>query len=80
MKHDLTHVLYEWEPLIQLPFGGDLHTFSQGYHSQIIHRADDPLKFNIPVNAVVTPVWYSSYLDRWMLSNGRELHLPHKLS
>ncbi len=74
-----THILFEWEACYQATLPGGRVSSSHEYRSIIIHQLDNPAKFNIPSNAVQTPVYYGFYLERWYTTNGKELSLPHRV-
>jgi len=80
MPRETTHVLYEWEPTVEVEIMGQLRHYPGEYHSLIVHRLDDLPSFpQIPTTALKTPVWYSGYLEAWYLANGQPLQLPYKL-
>ncbi len=41
MAHEITHILYEWEPLTEVEIMGKVRSYSLGYHSLILHRLAD---------------------------------------
>jgi hypothetical protein len=80
MAYETSHILYEWEPTIEVEIAGEKRRYSDGYRSLIIHRLSDLSGYpQIPAHALKTPVWHSGYLDKWVLANGQDLRLPHKL-
>ncbi len=78
MNNETSHILYEWEACYQATLPGGHISRSYEERSQIIHRLDTPAKFRIPENAVTTPVRYDYYQERWYLTNGKPLVLPHR--
>jgi hypothetical protein len=80
MAHETTHILYEWEPFTEVEIAGKMRSYSLGYHSMTLHRlAELAITPEIPTDALQTPCWYSGYLERWFLANGKPLELPHTL-
>lgn len=78
MSDMMSHILYEWETFTDVEIRGEVRRYSNGPRSLILHRLENP-KPNVPENALQTPCYYSSYLDKWLLANGELLELPHKL-
>ena len=81
-----THILYEWETFTEVEIRGKVRLYTDSPHSIILHRLDDLSAFPSIREALqttkvyTTPVWYSGYLEKWFLSNGKPLpELPYKL-
>ena len=79
MSYTATHILYEWEDTTEVTIRGEVHRYKGDYHSIIVHGLDTLQCFHIPETAMKTPVWYSTYNERWMLANGKPLTIPYKL-
>lgn len=79
MSNNTTHILYEWEDTNEVEIMGQTRRYRGDYHNLIVHSLDTLQCFHIPETAMKTPVWFSTYNERWYLANGKPLTIPYKL-